>query len=68
MRKVLKERRLLYCWQDEASQYEVGSEAWAEVKARGDGLCMLLAGHAGPHVFTPDDKIVVTFGERDEAR
>jgi hypothetical protein len=27
---------------------------------------MLLAGHAGPHVFTPDSEIAVVFGEAGE--
>ena len=30
-----------------------------------DGTCMLPAGHEGPHEFTPDDQIEVTFKELD---
>lgn len=38
------------------------SPQWAEVWSRGvSGTCMLPHGYDGPHQFTPDDKIGVTF-------
>jgi hypothetical protein len=58
--------KVLHCWADEAGQYEVGSNEWAEAYAHGGGTCMLPAGHDGPHVFTPDDEIVIVFADEDD--
>ncbi len=54
----------IHCWKDKAEdaeeRYGVGSSEWAEAHVEG-GTCMLPAGHEGPHVFTPDGEIGVTF-------
>ena len=52
---------MLHCWAGESDQYEIGSDEWVKIVARGDGTCMLLDGHEGPHVFTPDSEIEVRF-------
>lgn len=45
------ECRLLHCWEDSRD-------------AEGNGsTCMLLAGHVGPHKFTPDTEIGVSFAD-----
>ena len=69
----MSETRILHCWKDEREYaeetYGFGSPEWAdtyldpithELSDR-SGTCMLPAGHEGPHVFTPDDQIGVTF-------
>ena len=50
----------LHCWADETSQYEMGSDEWAESYVN-MGVCMLEAGHDGPHVFTPGDEVIICF-------
>lgn len=54
----------LHCWEDRAywaeQTYGFASEEWAEAFLE-NGTCMLPAGHDGPHVFTPDTQIGVTF-------
>lgn len=62
----MKENRVLHCWADEASQYEFGSDTWAEATVR-NGTCILPAGHEGPHVFTPGDEVIICFASADEA-
>lgn len=54
--------RVLHCWAGWRDQWEVGSPEWAASWAEEtDKTCMLERGHAGPHDFTPDDEIGVTF-------
>ena len=53
------------CWAGELDQYEIGSDEWCEVLARGDGTCMLPDGHEGPHIFTPNSDIGVHFIEKE---
>ena len=63
--------RHLHCWKDQREHVEEtygwGSDEWVATwldDAVG-GTCILEAGHDGPHEFTPDDQIGVTFvGER----
>ena len=66
--------RVLHCWTDEREHAEEVhgrlSPQWAEVWFRDvSGTCMLPQGHDGPHQFTPDDQIGVTFApdSADEA-
>jgi hypothetical protein len=58
----------LHCWKDQREHVEEtegqGSEAWTATWVDGDGTCMLAAGHDGPHEFTPDDQIGVSFPGR----
>jgi len=64
--------RILHCWAGHLDSLGFGSEAWLDEAVRQierdgwdvpfrDGTCLLAAGHAGPHEFTPDDEIVVRF-------
>ena len=49
------------CWAGELEQFEAGSPEWIEILSRVPGTCVLEEGHEGPHIFTPDDQIVITF-------
>jgi len=57
--------RFLHCWADEASQYEIGSDEWAESYVN-IGVCMLEAEHDGPHVFTPGKDVEIHFLSEEE--
>lgn len=54
-----------HCWKDRteyaAERFGFGSDQWAKAFAKGGGTCLLPSGHAGPHRFTSDSKIVVKF-------
>jgi hypothetical protein len=58
---------MLHCWQDHAAHVEetYGFHSEEHLKTYGDdfvsGTCMLQHGHPGPHEFTPDSQIGVTF-------
>jgi hypothetical protein len=76
----MEEERVLHCWMGrrEATEeaYEAvhgkdswwGSEPFCETWQDDwkDGTCMLEAGHDGPHEFTDDDCIGVTFVPAEE--
>ena len=47
--------RVLHCWEDGPRT----GESWESVGV--GSTCMLADGHEGPHVFTPDDQITVSF-------
>lgn len=64
----MKRKRVLHCWKGENDENEIGSDAWIEVSLHGEGTCMLLLGHDGPHVFTPNDEIMIIFGENENER
>ena len=55
---------MLHCWKcnQEAAEEEFGhgSDEWAKAFSE-PGTCMLEDGHAGPHQFTPDDRITIAF-------
>ena len=57
--------KVLHCWKGKVQhmeeEYGFGSTEWAEAVCEGDGTCMLPAGHDGPHEWTPDDQIIVSF-------
>lgn len=53
--------KILHCWHGENDDNEIGSDEWVEVFIHGEGTCMLSDGHAGPHVYTPDDELVIKF-------
>lgn len=64
-------KRTLHCWMGKSLHIEktfgFHSEQHIETYMDDfvDGTCMLEAGHDGPHEFTPDSQIGVTFsGER----
>ena len=48
--------RVLHCW-----------EAGPETEDGCSTTCFLLDGHEGPHRWTRDDEIVVSFAEADHA-
>lgn len=54
----------LRCWHDKQAYmedvYGFGSDKWAEAQEN-PATCMLPAGHAGPHRWTPDECITVNF-------
>ena len=57
----------LHCWADEAD-YAANEHGWCsdehiDVLRRGNGTCMLEAGHDGPHEWTPDADIEITVSE-----
>ena len=59
---------MLHCWQDSVEEatkkYGFGSTEWAEA-VNNPSTCMLEAGHNGPHEFTPDGQIVITFAAKE---
>lgn len=65
------EPRVLHCWEDRAEWIrQTFGEHSNEYAAIYDGdfvecTCMLPDGHEGPHVWTPDDRIGVTFADKD---
>lgn len=54
----------VHCWQDEGEYHGFGSVEWAASLHRGGGTCMLPDGHKGPHEFTPDQEITISFAGR----
>lgn len=61
----------MHCWtgNDEAAEQEhgFGSPEWAEAYQE-PATCMLPHGHEGPHEFTPDDRIGVTFADDNQTQ
>lgn len=58
----------LHCWQDYADFHGFGSDEWADAKVNGGRTCMLPDGHDGPHKWTPDESITVTFEAVEQLR
>lgn len=67
-----KRKRVLHCWADGPSIVE-----WIEANAHRDDFdiedyvgwtCMLEKGHDGPHEFTPDNQIGISFAPSDTAK
>lgn len=61
---------MVHCWMSKTEYMEEKyghlSDEWYEAFAN-DGICLLENGHKGEHIFTPEDKIMVTFeGENSE--
>ena len=54
-----------HCWADYHEQFPFGSHEWAEHYLDTSATCLLQEGHDGPHEWTPDDQIVVTFPEAE---
>ena len=54
-----------HCWADYRGSLDLetdaGLAAWYQSWVTGTATCLLAAGHAGPHEWTPDDEIGVTF-------
>ncbi len=54
-----------HCWKDSLEAVEdrhgYASPEWFAAEAAQRGSCMLLAGHEGPHEFTPDTDIFIDF-------
>jgi hypothetical protein len=50
-----------HCWQDYQSTLEPGTDEWAKADGEMSKTCMLEDGHSGPHEWTDDDQITVTF-------
>ena len=62
------DKRVLHCWESNTEWAEAAhglGSAEYEAAWRQPGTCMLEAGHNGPHVFTPDDDIVVRFTSKE---
>lgn len=60
--------RVLHCWMGQREEIEErygwGSPEWVDTWADGaEGTCMLEKGHTGPHEYTSDGDILVTFSE-----
>ena len=57
---------MIHCWADKleivTEEYGIGSDEWAEAIVNGS-TCLLEDGHPGPHEWTPDETIMVTFKE-----
>jgi hypothetical protein len=55
---------MLHCWADKATvmadKYGWDSAEWAEAFNE-NGTCMLEKDHSGPHEFTPDSEVTVSF-------
>lgn len=55
-----KQKHVRHCWHDGPSLLEwieAGKDSYEYVGS----TCMLERGHDGPHEFTPDDQIGITF-------
>ncbi len=61
---------ILHCWVGRRDELEYGSDKWVASYADDwqDGTCMLERGHVGPHQFTPDSDITVSFGGETDAQ
>jgi hypothetical protein len=58
--------RTLHCWADYSTCLHAGLAPFdADLYSVG-GTCLLPSGHIGPHEFTRDDEILVTFSPRKE--
>ncbi len=61
---------ILHCWEDRSSwaeeTYGWGSDLWMHFYRMPGATCLLLAGHAGPHEWTPDSEIGIAFGRPTE--
>lgn len=60
----------VHCWADKLEHIEATygrcSREWSEELVSGDdGTCMLPDGHEGPHDFTGDDQIDVSFPDKE---
>jgi hypothetical protein len=64
-RKSTKNGRPLHCWEDGGSEWR--EDETGEIRRYGS-TCMRPAGHRGPHRYTPDDAIAITFKEASDAR
>ncbi len=58
--------RVVHCWMGHHEWVEktYGWDRYIEVRyidEEPDGICMLPDAHDGPHVWTPDDQITVSF-------
>lgn len=60
--------RVLHCWAGklDTDDLEIGSDEWVNRwvrKEEGEDTCtcMLPQGHDGPHEWTPDSEITITF-------
>lgn len=62
--------RVLHCWKDKGEwvdeEFGFGSQEWVEVYLFGGATCLLEAGHEGPHEWTSDKDIVVSFNHDDK--
>jgi hypothetical protein len=67
--RILSRKPVVHCWTDNMEHaeetYGFGSEEWAREYIKPSSTCMLEDGHAGPHVFTPDSQIGVSFAAND---
>lgn len=58
-----------HCWKDKAEycleKFGSDSKEYIETFLDCGATCMLWSDHGGEHVFTPDDKIGITFLETD---
>jgi hypothetical protein len=63
---MAERKRVLHCWHDGPSIVE-----WMEANPDADideyvsSTCMLERDHEGPHEFTPDDQIGISFAPAD---
>jgi hypothetical protein len=58
--------REVHCWADYHSEPEFGSDEWVRRQLEQSATCLLLCGHEGPHQWTPDSQIKVTFRRDDD--
>lgn len=59
--------RTPHCWADYRSEPPEGSPEWWRRRAQPNATCLLPDRHRGPHEWTPDDQIIVTFPPRPGA-
>ena len=68
MTRVKERAKTLHCWKDKLEhtieRYGWGSDEYCTVLDSDDGTCMLADGHDGPHIFTPDDQIIIEFTDQ----
>ena len=55
----------LHCWAGRGDDAEIGSDEWIAGQIE-PSTCMLPRGHDGPHVWTRDEEITVTFQDRPD--
>ena len=55
--------RIRRCWQGHRDQFEVGTDEYIQswIDYPDGATCLLPEGHEGPHEWTPDDQILISF-------
>ena len=62
--------KVLHCWMGKTEYMEevhgFGSQEWADSVSEPSATCMLEKNHEGPHEWTLDGEIVISFPPKEE--